>query len=653
MVSFFGLKFGGERKQKPAEVEESGTKECNYDSRESFIDEKELIGFENACGVSYSATIQALPASDSPDQNKVAAMLKVSPYTPSAPNTAALSMTDLPSPHKFRDSSYSSLRQHSSNPNLGKSFGDGSSTTLALGPPAPISSASRPGTPKKERPKISPLDTKSLSGTPSTPRSLSSLPKSPLEPNPLNTNLPSDATSLSTKLGPEDVPEPLRIRRPGPPKAPGTPSSTVNQSPRQAPSSPQSIKTDYTLEDPVLEPPAIPFKSEARPSSRSSSRAATSGLKAVQNASDLPNNDETFLGKRPPIPPMNHPSEPVIQNVRGKWGTVKVRPSHRHGIEMPTPPQRSRTADSRQLDRIHPTPLDLDRRPDTPERKGPWNTPFAAASRSQTPTSFNSPASSRSGTPIAAVGAVGRPMQPDIGAVRRPTLDDYARRHESSDDDDEDDDYEDDVPESPDSPLIPLTGPLASPWFPPLEPQFAPRQQQPKESVMQSPSRSASPLELNSAPQDKQPAPLAPPLTTNVSRNPPTPDSTEWPLASPTSPSPSDSHRGRPESPVLRLESPLAPPRMPFARCESPKSPSSRSFSRPWTPTNDPMRRHVPGTPKRSETAPVPRQREVGGGLRPPPPRAATFNTGGRVASPKSAVVVDDNSPSGSGTRFI
>ncbi|KAI0599472.1 hypothetical protein F4775DRAFT_591264 [Biscogniauxia sp. FL1348] len=655
MVSFFGLKFGGEKKQKSAEVEvsgkgigkesgkESGTQECTYDNRESFIDEKDLLG---ACGVSYPEN----SAPEASGQNNVTATLKVSPYAPSSQNVAVLSMTDLPSPHKFRDSSYASLRQHSSNPNLARSFTNGSSTNLALGPPAPISSGSRPGTPKREKPKISPLDTKTLgSATPSTPRSLSSQPNSPPDQYQTNINAASDSTSLAGKLDPEDVPEPLRIRRPMPPKVPGTPSSTRTHSPLRGPSSPQS---DHALEDSALEPPAIPFKSEARPSSRSSSRTAPSGLKAVQNASDLPPHDETFLSDRPPLPRMNT-GEPVIQNVRGKWGTVKVRPAPRNGIEMPTPPQRSHTADNRQFDRFQPPPMDFDKRPDTPEWKGPWNIPYTAPQRSQSPATFGSRSSSRAGTPVAAVGAHGRPTKPEIGPVRKPTLDDYARQHESSDDDDDESDYE--IPESPDSPLIPLTGPLASPYFPPLDMRPVQQQQQQQQpfnngsvTMMQSPVCSTSPVELNSAPQDdnhsnddnnkpRKPA-FVPPVI--VGRNPPTPDSTEWPLlASPVSPSSessSSSQHSRPESPLA------PPPRMPFARCESPKSPSARSFSRPWTPTNDnnttsTMRRPVPGTPKRSETAPVPHPV----GMRHPPPRAATFNTPrGVLHSPQSAAII-------------
>ncbi|KAI1634749.1 hypothetical protein F4809DRAFT_665125 [Biscogniauxia mediterranea] len=651
MVSFFGLKFG-EKKQKPAEVEVSGkgigkesvTQQCTYDNRESFIDEKDLLG---ACGVSYPEN----SASEASGQNNVTATLKVSPYGPGSQNVAVLSMTDLPSPHKFRDSSYASLRQHSSNPNLGKSFANRSSTNMALGPPAPISSGSRPGTPKREKPKISPLDTKSLgSATPSTPRSLSSLPNSPPDQYQTNPNAASDATSLAGKLDPEDVPEPLRIRRPMPPKVPGTPSSTRTHSPLRGPSSPQS---DHALEDSGLEPPAIPFKSEARPSSRSSSRTAPSGLKAVQNASDLPPHDETFLSDRPPLPRMNT-GEPVIQNVRGKWGTVKVRPAPRNGIEMPTPPQRSHTADNRQFDRFQPPPMDFDKRPDTPEFKGPWSIPYTAPQRSQSPATFGSRSPSRSGTPVAAVGAHGRPTRPEIGPVRKPTLDDYACHHESSDDDDDDEsDYE--IPESPDSPLIPLTGPLASPYFPPLDTQ--PVQQQPPNNgsvtIMQSPVCSASPVELNSAPQDDlnssnnnddgkpRKSAFVPPLV--VGRNPPTPDSTEWPLlASPVSPS-SESQHSQPSSPLA------PPPRMPFSRCESPKSPSARSFSRPWTPTggDGTARRHVPGAaPKRSETAPVPHQ--VGGvGMRHPPPRAATFNTPrGVLHSPQSAAIIGGDSSS-------
>ncbi|KAI5924502.1 hypothetical protein F4810DRAFT_700618 [Camillea tinctor] len=622
MVSFFGLKFG-EKKQKSAEVEVSGkgigkesgkesvTQECTYDNRESFIDEKDLLA---ACGVSYPEN----SASESSGQNNVTGTLNAMPYGPGAQNVAVLSMTDLPSPHKFRDSSYAGLRQHSSNPNLGRSFANGSSTILALGPPAPISSGSRPGTPKREKPKISPLDTKSLgSATPTTPRSLSSLPNSPPDQYQPNLNAASDATSLAGKLGPEDVPEPLRIKRPMPPKVPGTPSSTRTQSPLRGPSSPAS---DYALEDSALEPPAIPYKSEARPSSRSSNRTAPSGLKAVQNASDLPTHDETFLSDRPPLHRMNT-GEPVIQNVRGKWGTVRVRPAPRNGIEMPTPPQRSQTADNRQFDRFQPPPMDLDKRPDTPEWKGPWKIPYTAPQRSASPATFGSPGSSRSGTPVAAVGAIGRPMKPEFGPVRKPTLDDYAAHHESSDDDDDDDDESDyEAPESPDSPLIPLTGPLASPYFPPLDSQPAQPQQSLNNingsvNIMQSPLRSASPVELNSAPQDDdnnstskpRKPPFVPSLT--VGRNPPTPDSTEWPLlASPVSPSESESQYSQPEA------SPLAPPpRMPFARCEppsSPKSPSSRSFSRPWTPNgdNNMASSRRPGTPKRSETAPVPQQ---------------------------------------------
>ena len=192
------------------------------------------------------------------------------------------------------------------------------------------------------------------------------------------------------------------------------------------------------------------------------------------------------------------------------------------------------------------------------------------------------------------------------------------------DDDNEDELYEHSPSPESTSPVIPLTGPLASPCFPPLS---------------QSPYSYSS---ISTLPQgdeidsDRSPSPTTPPVPRRSSRRVlPTARSSYWPLASP-GPPPIDRSAYSPSLAESRLRSesesgsesfstyePLEPPRIPSVRSGA-ESPTFRSFSRPWTPS---MGSDFTAPPlKRAETAGQPLGVELGGGLR-PPPRSATVRT--------------------------
>ncbi|KAI5867489.1 hypothetical protein GGS23DRAFT_180122 [Durotheca rogersii] len=383
------------------------------------------------------------------------------------------------------------------------------------------------------------------------------------------------------------------------------------------------------------------------------------------------------------------------------------------------------TQQQRRLERgpLPPPSVDFEFRPRTPDRSASPATPFTSSSRPQTPTGAGS--RRPPGPPVSAVGAYGRAARrPDTRRVRRPTADEYEieihRRPQQSQPQSQSqpqpqpqprpqprpaqqpprqqrelernmtnnyystDDDDDDHPPSPDSPLIPRTGPLASPRFPPLEAQLAPPP----------PARGATKLRLLTAASDYPAASLGGDMVNTPEelpgprlghRNVPTPDSSDWPLPSPTGSSfdagsaaavagaggavflRSDSplfSASRAESPFLPHadspfgrggESPVfSPPRLPGgARAESPFG--FRSFSRPWTPSqshnssnhyyhhggNEPSpraRRPNQPYPRRADTAPV---SLPGSPARPPPSRAATVNAPGRgLRSP--AIVGDD-----------
>ncbi|KAL7620907.1 hypothetical protein AAE478_008217 [Parahypoxylon ruwenzoriense] len=701
MVSIFGFKIGGEKKKKPANEAESSTQPHNRNDQEQPADDQ-FISKENGRSATYGGNANSAACPGTSHSFKLTTAWTIAtPYGPEAASMAAMSVSDLERPNF-------PLKQHTSNPNVGTSWDDAPAPELV--PPVPIRNPSRPGTPVKQQNWMNPLDMHSASQLPPPSLASASASRSLLTQHELQNHLP--VAAAPNHRDDDEVPMPLRIQRP----THLADSRNRNQSLAKPPSPPQSIKD---TDSPGLERPAIPYDN-FRPPSRGGHRAVPpppTSLKEVQNAREMPDyfgpatipspistpraSSDEVKGPEPSIASNSNSNsssarladvwgEPMIRTVEARrdalarsapWRrsmemTVEqlVKPDYMAMLMAASPGPRPKTsngarATTRPFER--PPPFDLGPRPRTPDR----SVLFTKEQRPQTPTGSGPSARRPGAPPVTAVGAHGRPPRPNTRNVRRPTADEYEipiaprpkPRRESYDG------YSsDERPPSPDSPLIPLTGPLASPRFPPLEAQLAPPPV----------PRGGTKLRLQIAASDSPvsmegdivgtPEELLAPQPGH--RNVPTPDPTDWPLPSPTASSfdassiptatatrhphdapamrfRADSPFMRGESPYIRTDSPLfSPPRMPGARAESPFG--FRSFSRPWTPTYDDQQQQGPSRrdPKRADTAPVPaspgRYCDSPSELSPrrhpqPPPRSATINTVGRgLRSP--AIVGDD-----------
>jgi len=575
---------------------------------------------------------------------------------PFASNKFSSSLVDLPKPP--------GLKHHASNPSLGRRWKGDSSTSLSFAPPPAFHSLARPSTSDGRRnkwgsPADVPLTRASSNTTSRSPLSpglptpddglLSSptsatTPKSPLGQYELKLDLPSDVSTFAdfgdfTEL--VQTPAPLRIKK-QPSMRLTADTQSMDQSDRKPPSPPQSIKDKDATPSPLPELPKLSEIPARRGSNHSNS--VPSGLGELQNAisnfgpTSLPSpsttprasEDEapaTATAPRPASPPTgNRKPQPVIQNVRAKRDTLTVNPQRRRSLQMkieaaggslvPSLLQAdlSKTSNGgRSLPRPPPLNLNTNFGLNGADRDGPRSAPsLPNPARSLTPTGINAPV--RSQTVVQ-----GRPTRSVLSNESRELdPEPYSPASSSVYDDDE-------YPASPDSPgpLIPLTGPLASPRFPPSS-HFSFSESGsfilPGKEDRNS-NRSLSPI-----------TPLVPPRS--AKRNQPTPDSACWPLPSPIvtsadraaiSPSPADS-RLRSESESSSAYEPLAPPRIPSARPGA-ESPTMRSFSRPWTPTV--AANEFTASPlRRAETAGplLGSEGEIGGGLR-PPPRSATVKT--------------------------
>ncbi|KAI1080077.1 hypothetical protein F5B20DRAFT_113320 [Whalleya microplaca] len=706
MVSFFGLKIGGDKKRKSSKDAGIPTPQARKQHDQSSSSEGELAGKNRGRKESNAGSISYGPRPGTSHSPKtVVSKVGASPYISDARSLAA-STSVLPQSAEFCDSSPSSLKQHASNPSFGTRWDDSSTSDLppplphphlgthwnnnsapALPPPVPVRSSARPGSSESQKKWIDPLDMHNVKGPLPTlepaSKSVSSAPKSPLGKYELNLNLPSDSCSLfkNTDDGSE-LPEPLHIKKQG--LSPSLiESQKRSQSPRKPPSPPQSIKATEDVEGLTLGRPVIPGNLDLRPSSRGSHRNVPISLKELRDADDMSYWGPTSIPSPSSTPrvseekfsgiSMNQWGEPVVQNVAARRDTFTRDAPRRRSLEMkveedcekPTSPQRPKTSGERRPQRSErPPPLNLSPRPSTQEWFAPRTAPFTKGQRPQTPTNAGLRRPERVGPPAAAVGALGRPTRPDTSGVRRPPPEEYAYPPGRLSEDNSDSER----PMSPDSPLLPLTGPLSgSPRIMPMESKLAPPPRTARSQLrIDTPIQDSASLKDDLNPPDF----VSPPKRNN--RNVPTPDSADWPLPSPTISSFDLS---------LRAESPFEPPSMPAVRAESPFgsrlpgscragspfglgtfnrpwTPSNDSFSRPWTPTNErsfsrpgtptgpwtptngPLRREVRAPPKRSETVPVSSPRQ-GSDMSPRtlPVRAATVDDRG-LRSP--AIVGDD-----------
>ncbi|KAI2634973.1 hypothetical protein GGS26DRAFT_533179 [Hypomontagnella submonticulosa] len=737
MVSFFGFKIGGEKKKKSTNEVDVSPNQLHRKHSHDPMAERRFLSKETGKNGPYGGNVYSVSRPDTSHSYKITATrMKASPYSSSTGNAAAMSMSELSQPN------LPGLKQHASNPNLGKGWYNPSASDLV--PPVPMRNPSRPGTPVKQQPNwISPLDMNAVDG-PSVPAAAA--PKSPLGQYEHKLDFPNQPAPL---FGENDdiskAPAPLRIRKPSPAPQPSE-SLKRSQSPKKPPSPPQSIKDTGS---PVQGRPAFPRDDMFRPSSRGSNRNMSTTLKEVQNAWDVP--DYGYYGPASIPSPISTPrgseeeassgitnmwGEPVIQMVRARRDTLTSIAPRRRSLEMKVEEferprmddtiQRPKTSGGPQTRRLaRPPPLNLNSRPRTPDRAGtypPVRSPLSMDVAPHTPTGERSSSDSRrplprdrTGPPPAAIGAHGRPGRPNTRNVRRPAADEYTIQPQTHSRRASGDSSIYDRPPSPDSPLMPLTGPLASisarssPRFPPSESQpdlaLAPppplknRLPQPEFTFPNYGSTSNFTEDETAAAlaeEDLRQQLAAPRLG---HRNVPTPDSSDWPLPSPTASSFDQTSVSYAASYAeeVDFDVPLqTPPRVlpqgvtgvgVGGRAESPFGFRSFNFSRPMTPTLDqpPLRRDftthfdsnsggliggaggeargrgngigvggmgaVPLPPKRSETVPVsPKHRDVesspsSGRILPPRANTVTSHThthnmGRGLRSP--AIVGDD-----------
>jgi hypothetical protein len=586
--------------------------------------------------------------------------LKIPPF---GSNKFSSSLIDLPTPP--------SLRHHASNPSLGRRWKTDSTTSLSLAPPPSFHPMARPSTSdNRSEKRVDPLDVhftgELLKSTSRPPLSVSlntqnggslsapasAVPRSPLGQYELKLDLPSDVSTFAdfgkfTEAA--QAPPPLRIKKQASTRTLVEPQTT-SQFPRKPPSPPQSIDDREVVESPVPETTKLPV-AEARQLSAASHRSIPSGFQELENAissfgpTALPSPSTTprASGEEPSTTVISHRSaspaiesgkiQPIIQNVRAKRDTLTITPQRRRSLQMKieaaeggnltnppnplwvSPVERPKTSNSgRPFERPPQLNLDTGIRLSTADRNGPRSAPFLLnPTRSLTPTSGNSPLrleiEARGSSNLSTLGNQTYDLCSELDSPTGSSI--Y-----------NDDEF--DFPPSPESPgpLLPLTGPLASPRFPPS-----------------SQSHSPHPGTFKFPQTGKRDSTIAPPIPPrSLRRNPPTPDSACWPLPSPTvpspdraaiSPSPADSRlRSESESESISAYKPLEPPRIPAARPGA-ESPTMRSFSRPWTPTTTPGDFIAPSL-RRAETArpltPSVTEGEIVGGLR-PPPRSATVKT--------------------------
>ncbi|KAI0863535.1 hypothetical protein F4860DRAFT_66684 [Xylaria cubensis] len=630
MVSFFGLKIGGDKKKKSSkDLEASAPKLRNLDDPNAI--DSNFFDFKGGPNPTYEASVYSVSRPESRQSSRsIKSKFKALKVAPFASNKFGSSMVDLPTPP--------SLRHHASNPSLGRRLNTGSSTSLSLAPPS-FNPMARPSTSDgRSKTWVNPLDvhftrdsakagfkgplspasTMRDDGQPSTP--LSAAPKSPLGQYELKLDLPEDVSSFAdfgNFSETVDAPAPLRIKKSTSTRL-TVKQQTESQSPQKPPSPPQSIVDREISENSTsgpLQPPATQAQLPNRsiPSDLEKLRIPTSnfGPTSLPSPSTTPRASEekpptTAGSPNPASPPTKRGNaKPVIQNVLAKRDTLTINAQRRNSLQMKIEAtesgaipslslaDRSKTSNSgRSFERPPPLTLNMGFR-----RDGPQSAPFLPNPRSLTPVSGRSPLRSQ--------------VEIQGGSSRPPLNETWEQRSIDSPGGSSvyDEDHAYDYPPSPEttSPVIPLTGPLASPRFPPPSQSFG------------SNSGAFTFPRGEEIDTDRSPSPTTPPIPPrSLKRNPLTPDSSYWPVPSPVvpsfdraamSPSPADSRvYSESGSEPLSIYEPLELPHILASRSGA-ESPTFRSFNRPWTSA---------GTASHLKSG-LRMGGEFGGGLRPPP----------------------------------
>ncbi|TPX11095.1 uncharacterized protein E0L32_007956 [Thyridium curvatum] len=343
MVSFFGLKLGGDKKKKPDKVQEPQAPQQPRKIDQNLLGEGQFFGTNvNKKGV-VNGSIRSFSRPGTAYSNRTSAF-KTTPYAHDTHNLAASSMYDLSNMNNLtRVPSFTSLKQSASDTALRGNFGNTSTVSLGLPPSisAGAGSSARPSTSHggqgATKPWVNPLDVHFNRPTPTGS-------KSPLGQYALQLNVDSDGSSL---LGdkPENIADAIsdqidRDEKEAKARAQRAFSSSSGVRPKDLrvpltsshsyPSPPESVTGERAV-----------FASSKRPMDRSQSPLSKA------DASSGPHRPLSHGFNGPtelPSPPMSQEeddeerasweSRPIIQNVAAKRDTLTINPGRRQSLSM-------------------------------------------------------------------------------------------------------------------------------------------------------------------------------------------------------------------------------------------------------------------------------------------------------------------------------
>ncbi len=564
----------------------------------------------------------------------------------------ALNALGLPSPHKFVDSSYPSLRGPSSNPNLGSNWGNGSTPNLVL--------STRPGTSSRDEVQFDSAEmpvtrTASPVSISSPISSISVTSRSPLGQFELAQNVSDEGASVGA------------LRPPGSLRARISPATenVENQGSNPAgkpPSPPQSIRTDEVSQGAVPAGATNTSRTDADERSSADSQRAVSadldkefrelteeldyGARSIpsppasvhrggsNNNNNNNNNDE--LLKSAAL--FEEWGPPIIRTVEAKRNTPTITFERRMSVETrierhgaPPSPSAPGSADSATFPApeppakssaragARPPALNLSLRPAPADLDGPRSAPFPVNRSPWVPL----------GQSPLAPGRVAPALSRLVSSLHVPA-----------------DSLDFDASQSPESPVLPLSGPLANigaslGMRSPLpggggggggvvvvggvvgggavrrglvRRSTEPAEEDPEERMRNFRFPNVAPAgfpTFGHDDDDETMSPYSPAAEPFPTFAPPkrvvtTPaNMSNWPLPLPKSATVSSvlgAGAGASARPELE---PLELPRMPAALAES-TTVRTRSFSRPWTPSNEPLKFEITTPTSATATAAPP-----------------------------------------------
>ncbi|EOO01668.1 hypothetical protein UCRPA7_2852 [Phaeoacremonium minimum UCRPA7] len=369
MVSFFGLKFGADKKKKEPEGKKAPQEWKKID--QNALGEGQFFGRDIHRKGVVNGSIRSVSRPGTSHSTR-----GTSPYAMQTHNFAASSMYDLSNLDRGRKGSLGSLKPFASDANLRMRFNNASSTSLAA-PPLPMpsyGSGSRPGTPNSTRNKawVNPLDVHfSRPTTPAMPQT----PKSPLGQFEFGVSEKAETSSLFGD-SPEKVAEEISARvaldqerarakaemearakaqaeLEAQARRHAEAASPPTSPPMSIPSPPASMKREP---GPIIIGPGPaprfqgPAANDERPPSRGRDRP-NGGAPGPRGPGSRPRDPREREPRGPkhhagphglPSPPLSQgtrfseekASRPIIQNVRAKRDTLTISGAKRKSLEM-------------------------------------------------------------------------------------------------------------------------------------------------------------------------------------------------------------------------------------------------------------------------------------------------------------------------------